>query len=232
MVASLQNGRSLQPSWVLISIPCGDPSTSGLVCAVNGTQRKEQEATSEGYRRVWLPSWAFSLGTLTLRKAKYHIMKTNRQPVCLGENKEIKKTLRRIFKKDKVVKCSIWIQSTNIQASNCNHILIFKMKTTYLRLHPFPTSSSPLATTSLFSVSMILFWQMLLEKTLESLLDSMEIKPVNPKGNELWILIGRTDAEAKLQYLGYLMQSTNYLEKSLLLGKTEGKRRRGWQRMR
>ena len=42
---------------------------------------------------------------------------------------------------------------------------------------------------------------------------------------------GRTDAELKLQYFGYLMQRTDSLEKSLLLGKTEG-RRRGQQRMR
>ena len=43
---------------------------------------------------------------------------------------------------------------------------------------------------------------MVLEKTLESPLDSKEIKPVNPKGNQLWILIGRTDAEAKTPIVG------------------------------
>ena len=41
------------------------------------------------------------------------------------------------------------------------------------------------------------FWTVLLEKILESLLDSKEIKPVNPKRNESWIFIGRTDAEAE-----------------------------------
>ena len=40
------------------------------------------------------------------------------------------------------------------------------------------------------------FWIMMLEKTLESPLESKEIKPVNPKGNQSWIFIGRTDAEA------------------------------------
>ena len=40
------------------------------------------------------------------------------------------------------------------------------------------------------------FWTVVLEKTLESPLDSMEVKPVNPKGNQTWIFIGRTDAEA------------------------------------
>jgi len=62
-----------------------------------------------------------------------------------------------------------------------------------------------------------------LEKALDSPLDSKEIKPVNPKGNQPWIFIGRTDAE--LQYFGHLMRSTDSLEKTLMLGKTEGRRR-------
>ena len=70
-----------------------------------------------------------------------------------------------------------------------------------------------------------------LEKTLESPLDSKEIKPVNPKRNQLWIFIGRTDAEAKTPILGHLMRTAKSLEKILMLGKTEG-RRRGQQRMR
>ena len=70
-----------------------------------------------------------------------------------------------------------------------------------------------------------------LEKTLERPLDSKEIKPVHPKGNQPWIFIGRTDAETEAQYFG-LMQRTNSLEKTPKLGKIEGKRRRGWQRMR
>ena len=45
------------------------------------------------------------------------------------------------------------------------------------------------------------FWTVVLEKTLESLLDSKEIKPVNPKGNQSWIFIGRTDAEAEAPIL-------------------------------
>ena len=68
------------------------------------------------------------------------------------------------------------------------------------------------------------------EKTLESPLNSKEIKPVNPKGNQSWIFIGRTDAEAPLVF-GHLMQRTNSLEKTLMLIKIEGKRR-GQQRMR
>ena len=62
-------------------------------------------------------------------------------------------------------------------------------------------------------------------------LDCKEIKPVNLKGNQPWILTERTDAEVKLQYFGHLMQRADSLEKTLILGKTEGKRRREWQRM-
>ena len=77
------------------------------------------------------------------------------------------------------------------------------------------------------------FWIVVLEKILESPLDSNEIKPVNPKGNQSWIFIGRTDAEAETPILWPPAgQRANSLEKTLRLGKFEGKRRRGQQRMR
>ena len=76
------------------------------------------------------------------------------------------------------------------------------------------------------------FWTVVWEKTLESPLDCKGIQPVKPKGNKFWIFIGRTDAEAETPILGYLMQRTESLEKTLILGKIEGRRRRGWQRMR
>ena len=76
------------------------------------------------------------------------------------------------------------------------------------------------------------FQIVVLEKTLESPLDCKEIKPVNPKGNQPWIFIGRTNAEAKLQYSGHLMRRADSLEKTLMLGKIEGRRRRGQQRKR
>ena len=63
----------------------------------------------------------------------------------------------------------------------------------------------------------------------ENLLDRKEIKPVNHKGNQSWIFIGRTDAQAEAPIL---WQRANSLEKTLMLEKTEGKRRRGQQRMR
>ena len=77
------------------------------------------------------------------------------------------------------------------------------------------------------------FWTVVLEKTLvENPLDCKEIKPGNPKGNQSWIFIGNTDAEAESPILGHLMQINESLEKTLMLGKIEGRRRRGWQRMR
>ena len=71
-----------------------------------------------------------------------------------------------------------------------------------------------------------------LEKTLESPLDSKEIKQVNPKGTQSWVFIERTDSELKLQYFGHLVWRANSLKQTLMLGKIEGKRRRGRQRMR
>ena len=76
----------------------------------------------------------------------------------------------------------------------------------------------------------VCFWTVVLEKTLESPLDCKEIQPVNPKGNQSWIFIGSTDAETP--NFGYLMGRPGSLEKTLILGKTEGRRRRGRQRMR
>ena len=67
---------------------------------------------------------------------------------------------------------------------------------------------------------------MVLEKTLESPLDSKEIQPVHPNGNQSWVFIGRTDVELKLQYFGHLMQRADSFEKTLILGKIEGRRRR------
>ena len=75
------------------------------------------------------------------------------------------------------------------------------------------------------------FWTVVL-KTLESPLDCKEIQPVHPKGDQSWVFIGRNDGELELQYFGHLMWRGDSFEKTLMLGKTEGRRRRGWQRMR
>ena len=68
-------------------------------------------------------------------------------------------------------------------------------------------------------------------KTLESPLDCKEIQLVNRKGNQSWIFIARTDAEVETPILWPLMQRTDSLEKTLMLGRTEGRRRSGRQRM-
>ena len=73
---------------------------------------------------------------------------------------------------------------------------------------------------------------MVLEKTLEGPLDSKEIQPVHPKGNQSLRFIGRNDLKLKLQYFGHLMQRSDSLKNTLMLGKIEGGRRRGSQRMR
>ena len=70
---------------------------------------------------------------------------------------------------------------------------------------------------------------MLLEKTLESPLDCKEIQPVHPKKDQSWVFIVRTDVEAELQYFGHLMQRADSFEKTLMLGKVEGKRRGRWR---
>ena len=74
------------------------------------------------------------------------------------------------------------------------------------------------------------FQMVVLKKTLESPLDSKEIKPVNPKGNQPWIFIGRTDAEAPI--LWPPDAKSRLIEKTSKLGEIESKRRKGWQRIR
>ena len=69
---------------------------------------------------------------------------------------------------------------------------------------------------------------MVLEKTLERPLDCKEVKPVHPKGDQSWVFIGRTDAEAP--YFGHLMRRADSFEKMLVLGKTEVESRRGCDR--
>ena len=73
------------------------------------------------------------------------------------------------------------------------------------------------------------FWTVVLEKTLESPLDCKEIQPVHPKGDQSWMLIGRTDAEAETPIL-WPPDVNNWLTgKDIDAGKIEGRRRRGWQ---
>ena len=73
---------------------------------------------------------------------------------------------------------------------------------------------------------------MVLEKTLESLLDCKEIQPVHPKGDQSWVFFGRTDVEAETPVLWPHDVKTDSFEKTLMLGKIESRSRRGQQRMR
>ena len=76
------------------------------------------------------------------------------------------------------------------------------------------------------------FWTVVLEKTLESPLDCKEIQPVQQWGDKYWVLIGRTDVEAETPIL-WPPDTKNWLIwKDPDLGKTEGGRKRRWQRMR
>ena len=75
------------------------------------------------------------------------------------------------------------------------------------------------------------FWTVVLEKTLESPLDCNKIQPVNPTGNQSWIFIGRTDAEAEAPILLDLIWRTNSLEKNLIWERWKAGRQgddRGW----
>ena len=76
------------------------------------------------------------------------------------------------------------------------------------------------------------FLTVLLEEALESPLDFEEIRPVNPKRNQSWMFVGRIDAKAETPILWPPGVKNWVIEKALMLGKIEGGRRRGWQRMR
>ena len=73
---------------------------------------------------------------------------------------------------------------------------------------------------------------MLLQKTLESPLDCKEIQPVHSEGDQPWDFFERMMLRLKLQYFGHLMGRADSFEKTLMLGRMEGRRRRGRQRMR
>ena len=73
---------------------------------------------------------------------------------------------------------------------------------------------------------------MVLEKSLASPLDCKEIQPVHPKGDQSWCSLIGLILKLQLQYIGHLMRRADSFEKTLMLGKIEGRRRRGQQRMR
>ena len=76
------------------------------------------------------------------------------------------------------------------------------------------------------------FWTVVLEETLESPLDCKESQSVHPEGDQSWVFTGMTDVEAKTPVFDHLMRRADSLEKTLMLGKIEGRRRRGQQKTR
>ena len=72
---------------------------------------------------------------------------------------------------------------------------------------------------------------MVLEKTLESPLDCRKIQPVHSKGDQSWVFLEEMMLKLKLHYFDHLMRRVDSLEKTLMLGGTGGRRRRGQQRM-
>ena len=74
------------------------------------------------------------------------------------------------------------------------------------------------------------FGTVVLEKTLESPLECKEVQPVHPKGDQSWVFIGGLMLKLKLQYFGHLMWRADSLENTLMLGKIEGRRRKGQQK--
>ena len=76
------------------------------------------------------------------------------------------------------------------------------------------------------------FWTVVLEKTLESPLDYKEIQPIHPKGDQFWVFIGRTDADAETPILWSPYVKSWLIGKDMMLGGIGGRRRRRWQRMR
>ena len=76
------------------------------------------------------------------------------------------------------------------------------------------------------------FWTVVLEKTLESPLDCKEIQPVHFKGDRSWVFLEGMMLNLRFQYFGHLMRRVDSLEKTLMLGGIEGRRKRGQQRTR
>ena len=98
--------------------------------------------------------------------------------------------------------------------------------------HDWSNLAATAATSLLLGPKNWCFWIVVLEKTFESSLDCKEIKPVHSKGNQSWMFIGSTNAEAETNTLATWCEELLGKDLGKELGKIEGKRRRRWQRMR
>ena len=118
------------------------------------------------------------------------------------------------------------------QNIGCVYFFTFKTNTAMnILMWPFLCDHRFLILVGIY-IGIKLLGTVVLEKTLESPLDCKEIQSVHPKGNKSWIFTGRTNAKAETPILCHLMWRADSFEKTLLLGKTEGGRRRGQQRIR
>ena len=147
----------------------------------------------------------------------------------------------------------LWLNNTPLCSHVCTHRVMHYIHTASSRQHIkkqryYFADIGPSSQSYGFSISHVCMWVLdckerwvpknwcfqtvVLEKTLESRLDSTEIKPFNLKGNRPEYSLEGLVLNLKLQYFGHLMQRSNLLEKTLMQGKIEGRRRRGQQRMR
>ena len=145
--------------------------------------------------------------------------------------------------------CRWWLQSWNQDACSLEKKSYNQPRQHTKKQRHYFANKGPFSQGYGFSSSHVWMWELnykenlapknwcfrtvVLEKTLESPLDSKEIQQVHPKGNQSWIFTRRTDAmlKLKLQSFHHLMQRTDSFEKTLMLAKIEGKRRRGQKRM-
>ena len=169
--------------------------------------------------------WAhcFSCWPLSLKVWLSFGLNSGFQPLCNRSSPGLNSELVLRF-------CPSWLRSCSVCEYSFGTLFWFWNQT--LSTETGCEAFSPLLLHVTTRMILEIFKLWVLEKTLESPLNCKEIKPVNPKRNPPWILIGRIDAKAEAPILGHLIWRANSLEKTLMLGKIEGKRRRGWQRMR
>ena len=115
---------------------------------------------------------------------------------------------------------------TNIDSILKSRDIVLLTKVHVVEAMVFPVVMYGCESWTIKKAELMLFWTVVLEKTLKSPLDSKESQPVHAKGDQSWIFIGRTDAEAETPILWHLMWRTDSLEKTLMLRKIEGRRRR------
>ena len=120
---------------------------------------------------------------------------------------------------------------TNLDRVLKNRDITLPTKVCIVKAIVFPAVTYRCENWSVKKAELQCFWTVVLEKTLESPLSTKEIKPVKPKGNQPWILTGRNDAEAEAPILWQPDVKSWLMEKTLMLGKIEG-RKRGQKRLR